>query len=532
MTTWFVSRHPGAVAWARSAGVKVSDCGVVASLDVTQVKSGDLVVGTLPINVAAEVVKRGARYEHLAMELPSDARGKELSEEDMSRYGARLEHYHIELQGQTQHRPAWDGSDDYVMLVISSAQTMPNVLPILAQASLPKKLFVVVSEHPKAKNAAQVLAHLAALIELPVCFFKHAPNAPLASVQEYAETQIALIRCEFPTARIVLNATGGTKIMSAGFTRALGAVAEVIYCDTDNDCIEYFSPQGRPSLPLPPDLTDLRTYLLAKGLVITARLSDTPGWMEGVRARKELTRFLVTRLSGKHAQECEKDIGYLNKLAYQALPQKSVKGRAAQKWTPVQDYKQSNVLTKRIEDVGIWRILPNKQIEFTDEAAASYLCGGWLEEYAALTMEQLKVNPKHWGVGVKIRPHDPNANADTKQNDLNELDLAVVWRNRLLVVECKTGGQVQEVKSQDILNKLESIRSYAGGYFAQIWLLTVKFAEVKAQERAKEYHIKLYEREALALLPQLIARWMKISNKKEEEQLQAKLDELVKDRTK
>lgn len=526
MTTWFVSRHSGAIAWARSAGVKVSSGGVVASLDVEQVKSGDLVIGTLPINLAAEVLRRGARYEHLAMELPSDARGQELSEEDMCRYGARLERYHIELLGQTQHRPEWDGSEDYVMIVIASAQTLPNILPILAKSTSPKKLFVVVSNSPVAKQAARVIAHVAELFSLPVGLMEHAPSAPLASVQDFAEAQITLIRKDFPSARIVLNATGGTKMMSNGFARALGAVAEVIYCDTDNDCIEYFSPQGRPSEPLLPDLTDLQTYLLSKGVEITECLSTTPGWMEGVRKRASLTRYLASLLTGSHPENGENAIGCLNLLAYFALPQKAKRGKPGKGWVPIQKYNFLPDRGRKIESAGLWRLLPDKQIEFTDEAAAQYLGGGWLEEYAALSMEKLGVSPSHWGVGVKIRPRDADSHPDTNHKELNELDLAVVWRNRLLVVECKTGMQIQEGESQHILNKLESIRSYAGGSFAQFWVLSVRFAPLSAVNRAKEYRIELYEREALALLPQLIARWMKSSSEDELLQLQQNLTEL------
>lgn len=526
MTTWFVSRHRGAIAWARSAGVKVSSGGVVASLDVEQVKSGDLVVGTLPINVAAEVLRRGARYEHLALDLPHDARGQELSEEEMRRYGARLEHYQIELLGQTQHRPEWDGSADYVMIVIASAQTLPNILPILAKSTSPQKLYVVVSNSPVAKQAARVITHVAELFSLPVGLMEQAPSAPLASVQDFAESQITLIRNDFPSARIVLNATGGTKMMSNGFARALGAVAEVIYCDTENDCIEYFSPQGRPSEPLLPDLTNLQTYLLSKGVEITECLSTAPGWMEGVRKRASLTRYLASLLTGAHPENGENAIGYLNLLSNLALPQKAKRGQSGKGWAPVQTYKFLPDRGRKIESAELWRVLPDKQIQFTDEAAAQYLGGGWLEEYAALTMEELGVSPSHWGVGVKIRPRDADQNADSKQKELNELDLAVVWRNRLLVVECKTGMQIQDGESQHILNKLESIRSYAGGSFAQFWVLSVKLAPVSAVDRAKEYRIELYEREALALLPRLIARWMRSSSEDERLQLQQCLADL------
>lgn len=93
MSTWFISRHPGAAAWAARQGLAVQHW--VAHLDVAAVQAGDTVIGTLPIHLAAQVCSRGARYLHLSLDLPADWRGRELSAEDLDRCGARLEGYHI-----------------------------------------------------------------------------------------------------------------------------------------------------------------------------------------------------------------------------------------------------------------------------------------------------------------------------------------------------------------------------------------------------------------------------------------------------
>ncbi len=93
MTTYFVTRHPGALDWAAQQGVNVDH--VVDHLDPASVRPGDAVLGTLPVNLAAEVCERGARYFHLSLTLPPEARGRELSAADLDRFGARLEAYHI-----------------------------------------------------------------------------------------------------------------------------------------------------------------------------------------------------------------------------------------------------------------------------------------------------------------------------------------------------------------------------------------------------------------------------------------------------
>jgi CRISPR-associated protein Csx16 len=96
MTTWFISRHPGAIEWAKQQGLSVDR--VVAHLEpavIATLTPGDVVLGILPVNLAYEVCSRGCTYYHLALELPADARGKELTAEEMNRYCAKLIRYHI-----------------------------------------------------------------------------------------------------------------------------------------------------------------------------------------------------------------------------------------------------------------------------------------------------------------------------------------------------------------------------------------------------------------------------------------------------
>ncbi len=93
MTTYFISRHPGAVEWARESGISVDR--QLAHLDIADVKGGDWVIGTLPVHLAAEVCALGARYFHLALEIPPEWRGRELSAEDLGRFGARIVEYRV-----------------------------------------------------------------------------------------------------------------------------------------------------------------------------------------------------------------------------------------------------------------------------------------------------------------------------------------------------------------------------------------------------------------------------------------------------
>ncbi|GIX15053.1 MAG: hypothetical protein KatS3mg118_3012 [Paracoccaceae bacterium] len=91
----FVSRHPGAVEWARRQGIVAE---AVHHLDPSAIRPGDTVIGTLPVHLAAEVCARGGRYLHLVLDLPPEARGRDLSAEEMDRHGARLQECQVSMK--------------------------------------------------------------------------------------------------------------------------------------------------------------------------------------------------------------------------------------------------------------------------------------------------------------------------------------------------------------------------------------------------------------------------------------------------
>jgi len=92
---WLVSRHPGTVRWLKHQGIQIDRH--VDHLDIDQVKPGDTVIGTLPVNLAAKVCAKPAQYCHLSLEVPAELRGKDLSENELDQLNASLENFHVEL---------------------------------------------------------------------------------------------------------------------------------------------------------------------------------------------------------------------------------------------------------------------------------------------------------------------------------------------------------------------------------------------------------------------------------------------------
>ena len=96
-TTWFVTRHEGAKEWARRRGIRAR---FVDHLDVEAIRLGDVVMGVLPVSLAAEVCDRGARFFHLSVEVPPELRGRELTADEMERLGAELIEYEVRCKGK------------------------------------------------------------------------------------------------------------------------------------------------------------------------------------------------------------------------------------------------------------------------------------------------------------------------------------------------------------------------------------------------------------------------------------------------
>ena len=94
MTVYFVTRHAGALAWAAQNQLHF-DCHLEHLKDITLLKNGDVVIGTLPINIVYALNFKGIRYIHLALQIPAELRGQELSAEQLIQCQAMLQEYTV-----------------------------------------------------------------------------------------------------------------------------------------------------------------------------------------------------------------------------------------------------------------------------------------------------------------------------------------------------------------------------------------------------------------------------------------------------
>ncbi len=96
MPTLFISRHEGAKQWIKSQQVVIDR--FETHLEIDKIVAGDTVIGTLPVQLAAQVCAKGARYLHLTVDLLETQRGIELSEHDLATAGTQLQRFFVSIQ--------------------------------------------------------------------------------------------------------------------------------------------------------------------------------------------------------------------------------------------------------------------------------------------------------------------------------------------------------------------------------------------------------------------------------------------------
>ncbi|WP_044469482.1 CRISPR-associated protein Csx16 [Mannheimia massilioguelmaensis] len=94
MTTWFISRHTGAIEWTKQQPIQIDR--FAEHLDIADVQADDTVIGTLPIHLAAEVCQKGAKFYFLSMNVARHQRGTELTCNQLVKQGCSLQPFYIE----------------------------------------------------------------------------------------------------------------------------------------------------------------------------------------------------------------------------------------------------------------------------------------------------------------------------------------------------------------------------------------------------------------------------------------------------
>ena len=93
MKTICVTRHEGTVKLLKEMDIRVDE--VVSHLDIDVVEDGDIVVGVLPVHIAAKVCEKNAKFYAVSLDLPEELRGIELSYEQVKGLGISIKEFYV-----------------------------------------------------------------------------------------------------------------------------------------------------------------------------------------------------------------------------------------------------------------------------------------------------------------------------------------------------------------------------------------------------------------------------------------------------
>lgn len=387
--------------------------------------------------------------------------------------------------------PERDARSNHICLV--SAQLLPNLIPALMLRPTTVHLVVTQDMQPQANRLERILRNH----EIAVVQHRNAPSTGMATIRKFAEDMAVKLDGH---GVFVLNSTGGTKLMALAFVQVLPELlpdTDTLYTDTDHQVLEFITGKDRVAQAIT-SVVNLDTYLQAHGLQRQSALSSDPGWLASAKKLKPLTKWLA-----KHADELEGFIGALNGAAERAIGRKDGPFRARQE---LKAFGKAKLTLPEIAkpEYELLTVISADCVEFTSAEAARYLGGGWMEHYALWIARDNGAEEAEAGVQVVWQ------DGDRETRPPNELDVVAVHHNRMLLIECKTGrfGN-NDVKDQEILNRLESLGRNAGGLFGKAVLLSARKLNDEMRSRAKAYKLPWFDCSNLKEFQPFVQDWFR-----------------------
>lgn len=499
MTTYFVSRHKDAILWAAEMQVKAEKIIRTENLDPAILCEGDEVIGTLPVQMIAEVCARGARYFHLTMEIPAEYRGEELTAQQMKAFNARLLSFNANCTGMTKLN---DDTADFfsrphVQICIATGRNESNYL--LAKQFRPQKVFILHSDSKIMQAGAIRLSQALKDEGIESEHVNGLTNNPV-EIRHIAQNIATVLRENFKNVSVIYNATGGTKVMSIAFATTFFGQPDVrvAYVDAKEQSVAWLSPSNLSPALLTPDLLTLKHFLEINGYEIDEAKSDSAVWRDEVLARRELTEDLAKKLCLYHRLRTS-----LNQISMQSEGNKQM----PPKLDIPETYKSSDLimLLEKMEDFG----LVNESLTaFTSIEAQRYANGGWLEEYCWLQAYDLPgASVVASSLVIKKRSID-----DRDAYSKNELDLLVIANNHVLLVECKAARMDGVRDKSDDVYKLDSLGRDLGGEFITSWLCSAGALSEHLERRAKQQRIESVNGSDVLKLREKLMSWVSQHN--------------------
>ena len=395
-----------------------------------------------------------------------------------------------------------------VLISIVSDHILASLLPALKMRAEYHLLLCTDSMEPKAERLKNLIANALEGCAEDIFILKGFPENDFQLIKEYVAYLEKYAREKWPDTRMILNITGGNKLMSIGaYQASMELVDQVIYTDTHHNQLQVIHSRDGNNDPIPlGSLLDVETYLAANGKVLTESENSTyDRWQERIESRQDLTCWLGDNIRHLVKEEGSSFFRNINAAAARALENKDRFVEQQELHYEFKGYWHDAL--ERLSDAGVihWHTSSPKTIIFPDRERARYVNGGWLEEY-------LWIQANHIGIGDVIANAEFRNDDDDWRDTVNEMDLLLCHNNRLLMVECKTAVFNKDHKDADVLNKLSNIGREAGGIFCDKLLVSVHTLDQSRNHsvtaRAQSKGIQYLEWDDVSHADSWLRRWL------------------------
>lgn len=336
-------------------------------------------------------------------------------------------------------------------LCLVSAQPLPNVVPLLDPAMGVQRAVLTVTPDmaERADWLEAVLRPRGIRVE----------RLELGDAWDYEQTQTRILEWleREGEGGVVLNATGGTKLMSMAAYEAFRAYELPIF---------YVHPRDDRVIWLQPE--ELGGQELADRLRLEAFLQVHGAAVEG-KPRRSVPEYADLDLAGTLVERLEDfaaPLGTLNWLAGQA-------GSAGECPRLEKEYPRLLDLLDLFEARGKLRYRDG-HIGFPDEDARFFVNGGWIEAWVFDQVRQLRKNDP----AIQDIAYAVNVQRTRRGRQVpNELDVVILRNNRLHIIECKTRrfrDEGEDSPGAEALYKLDILRDLMGGLQARAMLVSYR----------------------------------------------------------
>lgn len=381
-----------------------------------------------------------------------------------------------------------------IYVVTLSDQLLANLIPILMDP--PDRVVALLSNMMQGKGKDQVFADILQTKGIAFEARFDAPDADFRTIKAFSWQIAETLESQYPDAEIVLNATGGNKLMTLGLVEAFQHVAPRIeYTDTAHRTIEVLHPE--PSLYPMRQVLDVPTYLAAQGFRYLRAESDDEGWRQRADQRKAAAKFL-----GRHTPELGLFFFVLNGMVNEAI-QKKANSRQVELANPTQRFHEDKppygIWQKALQELEkakiiAWSAENPLEVLFLGLEEAQFVRGGWLEEYAWHILQDEKLADVRKGIrGTWKREGDSK----------NEFDVLAVHENVMLYVECKTGQE----DYADLSYKTDSLGRSIKGPFGESWILSAQEPSEELHKRAQHHQFLVVGPQEIPHLRQKVQQW-------------------------